>query len=148
MVAKKTARNRSQKKLASSKRRSPKSPRGTAKARKAPATKKSTAKSTKAKTRKPAKKSTRTVTLGRPRIAGTAELNLVFQKDLEAREIFSFLDVRTLNELEALGPEEILEQLTAPMVRTVDRIRKVLAMSNRSLKGDQKFARDFKKQLS
>jgi hypothetical protein len=72
----------------------------------------------------------------------------MFQKDYEAREVFSFLGVRTLKELETLSPDEILERLTAPMVRTVVRIRKALAINNRCLAGDQKFAVAFKKQLT
>lgn len=90
----------------------------------------------------------KTAALGRPRVAGTAELELMFQKDRDAREIFEFLGVKTLKELEALSPDEILERLTAPMVRTVGRIRKALAMNNRCLAGDHKFAVAFKKQLS
>ena len=85
---------------------------------------------------------------GRPRVPGTAELELMFQKDLEARQVFAFLRVKTLKELEKLSAEEILERLTAPMERTVGRIRKALAMNNRCLAGDQKFAVDFKKQLT
>lgn len=86
--------------------------------------------------------------LGRPRVAGTAELELMFRKDLEAREVFEFLGVKTLKELEQLSADEILERLTAPMVRTVGRIRKALAMNNRCLSGDEKFAVSFKKSLS
>jgi hypothetical protein len=80
-------------------------------------------------------------------VPGTAELELMFQRDRDAREIFEFLGVKTLKELEELSPDEILERLTEPMVRTVGRIRKSLAMNNRCLAGDQKFAVTFKKQL-
>jgi hypothetical protein len=97
---------------------------------------------------KPTAAARRTAALGRPRVAGTAELDLMFQKDLEAREVFAFLRVKTLKELEDLTPDEILERLTAPMLRTVGRIRKALAMNNRCLAGDQKFAVAFKKLLS
>lgn len=86
--------------------------------------------------------------LGRPQIAGTAELELMFRKDREAREVFEFLGVKTVKELESLSPDDIVAQLTAPLIRTVGRIRKSLAMSNRCLAGDQKFALAFKKQLS
>jgi hypothetical protein len=99
-------------------------------------------------TRKTTAAARRTAALGRPRVAGTAELERMFQKDLEAREVFEFLGVKTLKELETLSPDQILERLTAPMVRTVGRIRKSLAMNNRCLAGDQKFAVAFKKQLT
>ena len=85
--------------------------------------------------------------LGRPRVAGTAELDLMFRNDREAREICEFLGVKTLKELEVLSPDEIVDRLTAPVVRTVGRIRKALAMNNRCLAGDQKFAVAFKKEL-
>lgn len=90
----------------------------------------------------------RAAALGRPRVPGTAELELMFQKDLEARQVFAFLQVKTLKELEDLSADEILRRLTAPMEHTVGRIRKALAMNNRCLEGDQKFAIAFKKQLS
>ena len=50
---------------------------------------------------------------------------------------------RTLKELEEYGPQEIVELLTGPMVRTIDRIRKALALNNRSLKGDERYAIEF-----
>ena len=62
--------------------------------------------------------------LGRARIAGDARLDQFFQKDYQAREIFEFLGVHTLKELEAFGPDEIIERLTGPLVQTVQRIRK------------------------
>ena len=37
--------------------------------------------------------------------------------------------------------------MTAPLVQTVDRIRKALAMNNRSLKGDLRFAKKFQKEI-
>lgn len=85
--------------------------------------------------------------LGRPRIAGDAKLDQFFQKDYQAREIFEFLGVHTLRELETFGPDEIIEKLTGPMVQTVQRIRKTLAMVNRSLANDRDFALDFKSRL-
>ena len=94
------------------------------------------------------KKSSTRAALGRPRVAGTAELELMFRKDLEAREIFEFLGVKTLKDLETLSPDQIVQQLTAPLVQTVERIRKALAMNNRCLEGDQKFALAFKKQVT
>lgn len=86
-------------------------------------------------------------TLGRPRLPSDAKLDLVFQKDYQAREIFGFLRVQTLRELEEWSPDEIIEKLTGPMVQTVQRIRKALALSNRCLANDLKFALDFKSEL-
>jgi hypothetical protein len=85
--------------------------------------------------------------LGRARVSGTAELDQHFLKDYEARQVFAFLGVKTLKDLESHTPQEIIERLTAPMVQTVNRIRKSLAMQNRCLTGDQKFAVEFKKQM-
>jgi rhamnose utilization protein RhaD (predicted bifunctional aldolase and dehydrogenase) len=81
--------------------------------------------------------------LGRVKVSADARLDLVFQKDYQAREIFEFLKVQTLRELEQHGPDEIIERLTAPMVQTVQRIRKTLAMINRHLSRDEKFAKAF-----
>lgn len=97
--------------------------------------------------KKPAKKRTSRVSLGRPRVTGDARLDDLFRKDYQARELFEFLGVRTVRELEAFGPDEIVERLTAPVVQTVGRIRKGLAMMNRCLAGDGTFAADFKQAL-
>lgn len=85
--------------------------------------------------------------LGRARVSGTAELDQYFVKDYEARQVFTFLGVKTLKELEEYSPQQIIERLTAPMVQTVTRIRKALSLQNRCLAGDQKFAMEFKKQM-
>lgn len=84
--------------------------------------------------------------LGRPRIPGDARLDLVFQKDLQAREVFEFLGVATVRELEQFEPDEIIRRLTSPVVQTVGRIRKALAVANRSLANDQQFAIEFREQ--
>lgn len=116
------------------------------------AKKKKTAKhsaSAKRKTTKTAKKTAKKKaarkphSLGRPRLPADAKLDLVFQKDYQAREIFAFLGVSTLRELEEFGPDEIIGRLTAPVVETVQRIRKALALNNRCLKNDRRFAREF-----
>lgn len=104
-------------------------------------------KESKGRTKSAQKSVKRTPSLGRPRLPGDAKLDLVFQKDYQAREIFAFLQVTTVRELEEFGSEQILEMLTGPMVQTVDRIRKALAINNRSLKSDRKFAIEFQKQL-
>lgn len=85
--------------------------------------------------------------LGRARVSGTAELDQYFLKDYEARQVFTFLSVKTLKELEEFSPQQIVDRLTAPMVQTVTRIRKALALQNRCLAGDQKFAVEFKQQM-
>jgi hypothetical protein len=85
--------------------------------------------------------------LGRVRVPSGARLDLVFQKDYQAREIFDFLKVQTIAELEQFGPDQIIERLTGPMVQSVQRIRKTLAMANRHLAKDEKFAKAFQAEL-
>jgi len=103
---------------------------------------KTTASGKKAATRK------KSASLGRPRIAGTAELDMEFKGDFGARQIFQFLDVQTFKELEEFSPQEITDRVITPLVQAVERIRKQLAMANRHLAGDQKFARAFQAELS
>ncbi len=105
--------------------------------------------SSKAKKKTPAKRKTakRPAELGRARVPGTADLDQMFRNDYEARQVFEFLQVKTVKELEAHPPDQIIHDLTAPMVQTVERIRKALAVNNRFLAGDQKFAVDFMKQI-
>jgi hypothetical protein len=80
---------------------------------------------------------------GRVKVPVDARLDLVFQKDYQAREIFDFLKVQTIRELEQFGPDEIIELLTGPMMQTLGRIRKTLALANRHLAKDEKFAKEF-----
>ncbi len=94
------------------------------------------------------KKTVKKASLGRPRIAGTAELDMEFRGDFGARQIFQFLDVQTFKELEALSPQQITDRVITPLVQAVERIRKQLAMANRHLSGDQKFARSFQAELA
>jgi hypothetical protein len=86
--------------------------------------------------------------LGRVKVAADARLDLLFQKDYQAREIFDFLKVQTLRELEEHAPQEIIDRLTGPMVQTVQRIRKTLALVHRHLAKDEKFAKDFLAEVS
>ena len=86
--------------------------------------------------------------LGRPRIAGSAELDMEFKGDFGARQIFQFLDVQTFKDLEEFSPQEITDRVITPLVQAVERIRKQLAMANRHLSGDQKFARTFQAELA
>tara|TARA_B100000809_G_scaffold132750_1_gene130527 strand:- start:451 stop:837 length:387 start_codon:yes stop_codon:yes gene_type:complete len=110
-----------------------------------PATRKKAARQT---AKKAVKKSAKKASLGRPRIAGTAELDMEFRGDFGARQIFQFLDVQTFKELEAFSPQEITDRVITPLVQAVERIRKQLAMANRHLAGDQKFAQRFQSELA
>lgn len=101
----------------------------------------------KAAVKKKATKTSRPMPLGRPKVTLDSKLEQLFLRDLEIREVCEFLGVTTLRDLEEYKADEIIEKLTAPVVNTVARMRKALAMTNRCLKGDQKFAKDFKKQV-
>lgn len=91
---------------------------------------------------KPARK------LGRSQIPIDAPLDIVFQNDQSAREAFVFLGIHTIRELEQFEPDELVRRLTSPAKQTVGRIRKILAMNNRSLEQDEAFALEFKERLS
>ena len=91
---------------------------------------------------KPARK------LGRSQIPIDAPLDIVFQNDQSAREAFVFLGIHTIRELEQFEPDELVRRLTSPAKQTVGRIRKILAMNNRSLEQDEEFALEFKERLS
>ena len=80
---------------------------------------------------------------GRVKLPVDARLDIVFQKDYQAREIFDFLKVQTIRELEEFAPIEIIERLTGPLTQTVERIRKTLALANRHLAKDERFAKAF-----
>lgn len=87
------------------------------------------------------------VTLGRPLVTQEEKLYMLFHEDYEARQVFEFLRVETVADLEKLTPEEIIRELTAPVRRTVQRIRQRLAEKNRSLLGDEDFTRQHKARL-
>ncbi|MBC8290597.1 MAG: hypothetical protein H8E37_09795 [Planctomycetes bacterium] len=106
--------------------------------------KKTTKKSAKKKSTAKKKKTARPMPLGRPKVTLDSKLDELFLKDYEVRQVFEFLNVNTLRELEEHKPDEIVEKLTQPMVQAVARIRKILALQKRCLKGDEKFAKDFK----
>ena len=84
----------------------------------------------------------------RVKVAADARLDFLFQKDYQAREIFDFLKVQTLRELEEHAPQDIIDRLTGPMVQTVQRIRKTLALVHRHLAKDEKFAKEFLAEVS
>ena len=125
-------------------------------AQQATVAKQSTAKQSAAKKKTPVGKTARkqvpgstpadnaAVSLGRPKVTGDKPLHLLFHHDYGAREIFDFLRVRTVKELEVFSPEEIFDQLTRTVRHSVDRIRIELARQNRSLAGDKSFAQEYK----
>ena len=86
--------------------------------------------------------------LGRSQIPIDAPLDIVFQNDPSAKEAFVFLQIHTVRELERFEPDELVRRLTSPAKQTVGRIRKILAMNNRSLENDEAFALEFKERLS
>jgi hypothetical protein len=90
----------------------------------------------------------KTKSLGRPRVTLDARLDLLFQKDYQAREVFDFLRITTVRELEKFAPGEIINKLAGPLYQTVQRIRKTMALCNRSLADDRDFALEFKQQLT
>jgi hypothetical protein len=142
-VRKKASKKKFAKKAASKKKSAKKAPKKKATRTKAAAKKKTAKKAAKKKATR--KKTVRPMPLGRPKVTLDSKLDELFLKDYEVRQVFEFLNVSTLRELEDHNPDEIVERLTAPMVQAVGRIRKVLALQKRCLKGDQKFAKEFTK---
>ena len=144
-TAKRAGRKVSTKKPAVKKTAAKKSARKASKKKAARKTTKKTASARKsAGKKKAAKKAARPMPLGRPKVTLDSKLDELFLKDYEVRQVFEFLKVATLRDLEGHRPDEIVERLTAPMVQAVSRIRKVLALQKRCLKGDEKFAKEFK----
>lgn len=103
------------------------------KTQKTPASKK------KARTKK-AKRKTTAISLGRPKVTAEEKLYMLFKDDYQARQLFEFLQVASVGELEQFSPAEIVDRLSQPLKQTVQRIRKLLAGKNRSLRDDQEFA--------
>lgn len=145
-VKKKVASKRSTRK-ATAKKKAVKSVSKKKAVRKATTKKAAKSKTAKAVTKKSATTRSRPMPLGRPKVTLDSKLEQLFLRDLEIREVCEFLGVTTLRDLEEYKADEIIDKLTAPVVNTVARMRKALAMTNRCLKGDQKFAKDFKKQV-
>lgn len=82
--------------------------------------------------------------LGRPLVTAEEKLYFLFREDYPARQVFEFLRVETVGELERFSPQEIIHILSTPIRRTVDGIRKRLAREKRHLKDDVEFARKFR----
>ena len=85
-----------------------------------------------------------TGSLGRPKVTGEEKLFLLFKQDYHARQVFSFLGVDTVKELEQYGPDQIIKLLSQPIRQAVQQIRSKLAENNRSLDGDKEFTLRFK----
>lgn len=81
--------------------------------------------------------------LGRPKVTGEELLFLLFKEDYHARQIFDFLRVERVRDLEQFSPQEIVKLLSRPITDTVQRIRRKLAEKNRSLKDDAAFVQEF-----
>ena len=90
--------------------------------------------------RKRSAKKRKTSPLGRPKVSGDEKLFMLFKEDYHARQIFEFLRVETVRELEEYSPEEIVRLLSRPIRQTVRNIRQRLADKNRHLKDDLDFA--------
>ncbi|MBI5758751.1 MAG: hypothetical protein HZA46_09555 [Planctomycetales bacterium] len=101
--------------------------------------------------RKPAKSKKATavevdVALGRPLVTQEEKLYLLFKEDYHARQIFEFLRVATVRDLEQYSPLQISRILAKPLHDTIDRIRQRLAEMKRSLRDDEDFAAEYRKQ--
>jgi hypothetical protein len=79
-------------------------------------------------------------TLGRPKVTGEELLYLLFKEDYHARQVFEFLRVNTVKELEQFSATEIIRRLSQPVRTTVERIRQTLAQYNRCLSDDLEYA--------
>jgi hypothetical protein len=78
-------------------------------------------------------------TLPRPTITADEKLFLLFKDDYHARQIFDFLRVDTVRELEQFPAAEIVKRLSQPIAESVERIRRRLAEKNRYLSGDEEY---------
>ena len=77
--------------------------------------------------------------LPRPTITAEEKLFLLFKEDYHARQIFDFLRVETVGDLEQFAADEIVKRLSRPVVESVERIRRRLAEKNRYLAGDEQY---------
>ncbi len=86
------------------------------------------------------------VSLGRPLVTQEEKLYMLFKDDYHARQIFEFLRVFTVKELEEFSPQQIVRRVSKPVFDTVDRIRQKLAEMKRSLRDDEAFANEYRDQ--
>lgn len=84
------------------------------------------------------------VSLGRPLVTQEEKLYMLFKDDYHARQIFEFLRVNTLKELEEFSPQQIVRRVSKPVFDTVDRIRQTLAEMKRSLRDDEAYAKEYR----
>ena len=84
------------------------------------------------------------ISLGRPLVTQEEKLYMLFKDDYHARQIFEFLRVNTLKELEELSPQQIVRRVSKPVFDTVDRIRQTLAEMKRSLRDDEAYAKEYR----
>lgn len=75
----------------------------------------------------------------RPKVTAEEKLYLLFKEDYEARQVFAYLRVETVGELEQYAAAQIIDILTRPLQDTVRRIREKLADKFRFLAGDEEF---------
>lgn len=78
--------------------------------------------------------------LGRPLVTQEEKLYMLFHDDYQCRQVFEFLRVETIKELEEFSPQQIVHLMSRPIRMTVDRIRQRLAQFKRSLKDDEQYA--------
>jgi hypothetical protein len=91
------------------------------------------------------KKKSAAPALGRPKVTGDELLFLLFKEDYHARQIFDFLRVEKVRELEQYSPQQIVKLLSRPITETVERIRRRLAEKNRCLQDDAEYAAELKR---
>jgi hypothetical protein len=82
--------------------------------------------------------------LGRPLVTQEEKLYMLFHDDYQSRQVFEFLRVETIKELEEFTPQQIVHLMARPIRLTVDRIRQRLAQFKRSLKDDEQYATEFR----
>ena len=111
---------------------------------------KKSAKATSGKGKKPAGKKLvkkrKEPSLGRPLVTNEERLYMLFKDDYEARQVFEFLNLQTVKDLEQFSPEQIVRILSKPIRTTVDHIRQKLAAKNRHLLDDFEYAREWKRE--
>jgi rhamnose utilization protein RhaD (predicted bifunctional aldolase and dehydrogenase) len=82
--------------------------------------------------------------LGRPLVTQEEKLYMLFHDDYQSRQVFEFLRVDTIKDLEEFTPQQIVHLMSRPIRLTVDRIRQRLAQFKRSLKDDEQYATEFR----
>jgi hypothetical protein len=83
--------------------------------------------------------------IGRVLVTQEEKLYMLFREDYHARQIFEFLRVETVKDLEQYSPQQIVRLLSQPIQKTVERIRQKLAEKNRHLFGDEAFVVEYKR---